>query len=189
MTFICTVLTMWSMGARAENKMYITIDGQTESITLADTKAAEELMDALEKGNITVTLDDNDFEIWGALGRTLTQSNEQVEAQPGDIVLYSGSNICIFYSSNSWSYTRLGKIDGLTEQGLRSFLKAGSSGISVLLSASNPTAIRGIKGKGKDKADSACYSVSGQRVSTPANVNGSANGNGLYIKNGNKIIQ
>ncbi len=189
MTFLCTVLTMWCMGARAENKMYITIDGQTESVTLADTKAAEELMEALKQGNITVTLNDNDFEIWGALGRTLTQSDEQVEAQPGDIVLYNGSYICIFYSSNSWSYTRLGKIDGLTEQGLRSFLKAGSSGISVLLSASNPTAIRGIKGKGKDKADSACYSVSGQRVSTPANVNGNANGNGLYIKNGNKIIQ
>jgi len=187
MTFICTVLTMWCMGARAENKMYITIDGQTESVTLADTKAAEELREALEQGNITVTLNDNDFEIWGALGRTLTKSDEQVEAQPGDIVLYNGSYICIFYSSNSWSYTRLGKIDGLTEQGLRSFLKAGSSGISVLLSASNPTAIRGIKGKGK--TDSACYSVSGQRVSTPANGNGNANGNGLYIKNGNKIIQ
>ena len=181
MTFICTVLTMWCMGARAENKMYITIDGQTESVTLASGKAAEELKEALEKGNITVTLDDNDFEIWGALGRTLTQSDEHMNAQPGDIVLYNGSNICIFYSSNSWSYTRLGKIDGLTEQELRSFLKAGSSGISVLLSAGNPTAIRGIKGNGKDKADSTCYSVSGQRVSTPAN--------GLYIKNGNKIIQ
>ena len=43
-------------------------------------------------------------------------------AQPGDIVLYNGSNICIFYSSNSWSYTRLGKIDNLSESELRTFL-------------------------------------------------------------------
>ena len=178
MTFICTVLTMWCMGARAENKMYITIDGQTESVTLADTKAAEELMEALKQGNITVTLNDNDFEIWGALGRTLTKSDEQVEAQPGDIVLYNGSYICIFYSSNSWSYTRLGKIDGLTEQELRSFLKAGSNNISVKLSASAPTAIKSVKGDSKTEA--ACYSMSGQRMDNPTK--------GMCIINGNKII-
>ena len=134
MTFICTVLTMWCMGARAENKMYITIDGQTESMTLADTKAAQELMEALEQGDITVTLDDNDFEIWGALGRSLTTSDEHITVEAGDVVLYNGSYICMFYDSNSWSYTRLGKIDGLTGSELRSFLKAGETGISVTLS-------------------------------------------------------
>ena len=181
MTFICTVLTMWCMGARAENKMYITIDGQTESMTLADTKAAQELMEALEQGPVTVTLNDNDFEIWGALGRSLTTSDEHITVEAGDVVLYNGSNICMFYDSNSWSYTRLGKIDGMTESELRTFLKAGSNNISVKLSASAHTAIKSVKGNsnGKDN-DSACYSMSGQRVSTPAN--------GLYIKNGNKII-
>lgn len=178
MTFFCAVLTMWCMGAWAENKMYITIDGQTESITLADTKAAQELMEALEQGSVTVTLNDNDFEIWGALGRTLTQSDEHITVEAGDVVLYNGSNICIFYSSNSWSYTRLGKIDGMTESELRTFLKAGSNNISVKLSASAPTAIKSVKGDSKTEA--ACYSVSGQRMDNPTK--------GMCIINGNKII-
>ena len=98
-----------------EQKMYITIGGQTQSATLVDNDATRELVAALQNAPITVTLNDNNFEIWGPLGRSLTTNNEQMTAQPGDIVLYNGSNICIFYSSNSWSYTRLGKIDNLSE--------------------------------------------------------------------------
>ena len=54
--------------------------------------------------------------------------------QPGDVILYNGSNICLMYGSNSWSYTRLGHIDGLDESRLRSFLKAGENNIGVTLS-------------------------------------------------------
>ena len=117
--------------------MNITIDGQSHGITIADTKAAQELSAKLQDGAITLTLNDNGgFEIWGALGFSLTSSNQQISAQPGDIVLYNGSNICIFYGSNSWSYTRLGSIDGLSADELRTFLKGGQSNISVTLSMS-----------------------------------------------------
>ena len=109
------------------NKMYITIGGQTQSATLVDNDATRELVAALQNAPITVTLNDNDFEIWGPLGRSLTTKNEQMNTQPGDIVLYNGSNICIFYANNSWSYTRLGKIEGLSESELRTFLKAGQT--------------------------------------------------------------
>ena len=115
--------------------MYITIDGMTQSATLADNTATKELIAKLQQAPITVMLNSSGgFEIWGALGFSLPTSNEQVNAQPGDIVLYNGSNICMFYGSNSWSYTRLGKIDGLSESELRTFLKAGESNISVTLS-------------------------------------------------------
>ena len=117
------------------NQMYITIDGMTQSATLADNTATKELIAKLQQAPITVMLNSSGgFEIWGALGFSLPTSNEQVSAQPGDIVLYNGSNICMFYGSNSWSYTRLGKIDGLSESELRTFLKAGESNISVTLS-------------------------------------------------------
>ena len=82
------------------NKIYITIDGQTQSATLVDNDATRELVAALQNAPITVTLNDNDFEIWGSLGKSLTTKNEQMTALPGDIVLYNGSNICIFYESN-----------------------------------------------------------------------------------------
>ena len=115
--------------------MYITIAGQTQSITLANNAATQELVERLQNGTVTVTLNSSGgFEIWGPLGFSLPTSNQQMTAQPGDVVLYNGSNICLFYGSNSWSYTRLGKIDGLSESQLRTFLKAGESNITVTLS-------------------------------------------------------
>ena len=161
------------------NKIYITIGGQTQSVTLVDNDATRELVAALQDAPITVTLNDNNFEIWGSLGQSLTTKNEQMTAQPGDVVLYSGQYICIFYASNSWSYTRLGKIDGLSENELRTFLKAGQNNISVTLSlTSGTTAIKSINSN--QKKDGAYYSLDGVKVENPSK--------GIYIKNGKKVI-
>ena len=104
-------------------KMYITIGGQTQSVTLVDNAASRALVGKLKQAPVAVTLNSSGgFEIWGSLGFSLPTSNQQTTAQPGDVILYNGSNICLFYGSNSWSYTRLGKIDGLPESELRSFL-------------------------------------------------------------------
>ena len=161
------------------DKMYITIGGQTQSVTLVDNDATRELVAALQDAPITVTLNDNNFEIWGSLGQSLTTKNEQMTAQPGDIVLYNGSNICIFYESNSWSYTRLGHIDGLSENELRTFLKAGESNISVTLSLAPSTGINTVKSdKLKDKK---CYTLQGTLAQ--------AGHKGIIIQNGKKIIR
>ena len=157
-------------------EMYITIGGQTKSVTLVDNDATRELVAALQNAPITVTLNDNNFEIWGSLGRTLTTKNEQMTAQPGDVVLYNGSNICLFYGSSSWSYTRLGHIDGLSESELRTFLKAN---ISVTLSlTSGTTAIKSVNGNRME--DGAYYTLNGVKVENPSK--------GVYIKNGRKVI-
>ena len=157
-------------------KIYITIGGQTQSITLVDNAATRALVQKLP---VTVTLNSSGgFEIWGALGFSLPTSDQHITAQPGDVVLYNGSNICLFYDSNSWSYTRLGKIDGLSESQLRTFLKAGENNISVTLSqTSGATDIRSLTST-KDKGD--IYSLNGQRVMNPSA--------GVYIKNGKKVI-
>ena len=161
------------------NKMYITIGGQTQSATLVDNDATHELVTALQNAPITVTLNDNNFEIWGPLGRSLTTKNEQMTAQPGDIVLYNGSNICIFYGSNPYSYTRLGHIDGLSESELRTFLKAGQNNISVTLSLAETTGINTVKSdKLKDKS---CYTLQGTLAQ--------AGHKGIIIQNGKKIIR
>ena len=116
-------------------KMYITIDGVSQPVTLYNNAATQALVAKLQDGPVTVTLNSSGgFEIWGALGFSLPTSNEQITAQPGDVILYNGSNICLMYGSNSWSYTRLGHIDALNENELRSFLKAGESNIEVTLS-------------------------------------------------------
>lgn len=121
-------------------KMYLIIDGVSKPVTLYNNAATQALVARLEDGNVTVTLNSSGgFEIWGALGFSLPTSNEQITAQPGDVILYNGSNICLMYGSNSWSYTRLGHIDALNESELRSFLKAGESNIEVTLSLQAPT--------------------------------------------------
>ena len=161
------------------NKMYITIGEQTQPVTLVDNAATQELVSKLQQGAVNVTLNSSGgFEIWGALGFSLPTSNEQINAQPGDVILYNGSNICIFYGTNSWSYTRLGKIDGLSESQLRTFLKAGKSNISVTLSLNNTTGISNVRSISSDEA--AYYTLSGQRVMNPTK--------GIYIKNGKKVI-
>ena len=162
-----------------EQKMYITIDGQTQPVTLVDNAATQELVSKLQQGAVNVTLNSSGgFEIWGALGFSLPTSNEQINAQPGDVILYNGSNICIFYGTNSWSYTRLGKIDGLSESQLRTFLKAGESNISVTLSLTNgTTAIHQVRGTAEQEV---YYLLNGQRVENPRK--------GLFIKNGKKIV-
>ena len=159
--------------------MYITIDGRTEMATLVENSATQALVEKLQEAPITVTLNSSGgFEIWGSLGFSLPTSNEQVNAQPGDIVLYSGSNICIFYGTNSWSYTRLGKIGGLSESELRTFLKAGESNISVTLSLSNTTGINQVKA---DDSNSREYTLQGTLAQVGTK--------GIIIKNGKKIVK
>ena len=155
-------------------KMYITIDGQSQTVTLVDNQATKTLVEKLQQAPVTVTLNSSGgFEIW------LPTSNEQINAQPGDVILYNGSNICIFYGTNSWSYTRLGKIDGLSESELRTFLKAGESNITVTLSlSSGTTAINSVRSAATE--NDAYYSLSGQRIENPTK--------GIYIRNGKKII-
>ena len=164
----------------AMNKMYITIDGQTQTVTLVDNQATKTLIEKLQQAPVTVTLNSSGgFEIWGALGFSLPTSNEQINAQPGDVILYNGSNICIFYGTNSWSYTSLGKIDGLSESELRTFLKAGESNISVTLSLSNTTGINGLTPNPSPKGKGNIYTLSGQRLAQ-------APARGIYIENGIK---
>ena len=165
----------------AMSKMYIIINGQTQAVTLVDNQATKTLVGKLQQAPVTVTLNSSGgFEIWGALGFSLPTSNEQINAQPGDVILYNGSNICIFYGSNSWSYTRLGKIDGLSESELRTFLKAGESNISVTLSLSNTTGISSLTPSPSPKGEGSIYTPSGQHVVNPTH--------GIYIKNGKKVI-
>ena len=68
----------------------------------------------------------NGFEHYGPLGFSLERHDEEITAASGDIMLYNGNNICVFYGNNSWSYTPLGKVDGKTADELKAFFGTGS---------------------------------------------------------------
>ncbi len=96
-------------------KMNVTIGDQSFTATLEDNAATRELVEMMEEAPISINMDDySGFEKVGALGKSLTTDNRQITTQAGDIVLYSGNQIVMFYGSNSWSYTKIGTIDDLS---------------------------------------------------------------------------
>lgn len=99
-----------------EMKMTVQVGESTFTAALEDNAAVDALVRMMENdGPVTIRMRDYaGFEKVGALGSSLPTSNRQTTTQAGDIVLYQGNQIVLFYGSNSWSYTRLGKIDDLT---------------------------------------------------------------------------
>lgn len=73
------------------------------------------------------------FEQVGNLGTTLPRNDTRMTTRAGDIVLYAGNQIVLFYGSNTWSYTRLGRITDLTQTQLTALL--GSGNVTVTLAA------------------------------------------------------
>ena len=74
------------------------------------------MKELLEKGSITVSMDDyGGFEKVGPLGATLTRSDESITTQPGDVILYQGNQIVIYYAPNSWNFTKLAQIEDASD--------------------------------------------------------------------------
>lgn len=98
-----------------EMKMNVQVGGAVFSATLENNEAVSEFVAMMQESPVVIEMSDySGFEKVGSLGRSLTASNSQTTTHAGDIVLYNGNQIVIFYGSNSWSYTRLGHIDDLT---------------------------------------------------------------------------
>lgn len=115
-----------------QNTFYMTVGGEIFSASFADNSGAQALKELLASGDITIQMSDyGGFEKVGSLGQSLPTENSQTTTQAGDIVLYQGNQIVIFYGSNSWSYTRLGKIDDLT--GWEEALGTGDIGVTFSL--------------------------------------------------------
>lgn len=120
--------------ASAQTKICLTIGSKSMTATLADNAAAQELVTLLAKGPITIDMEDyGGFEKVGALPQSLPASNSQITTAPGDIMLYQSCNVVIFYGSNSWSYTRLGKLDDATVESVRDFLGIGDITLEMSL--------------------------------------------------------
>ena len=94
--------------------MEVRIGEQVFSATLADSTAARALADRLAEGPLTLELRDyGGFEKVGPLGFELPAEDRQTTTQAGDIVLYQGDQIVLFYGSNAWRYTHLARVEAL----------------------------------------------------------------------------
>ncbi len=94
--------------------------------TLANNSSATAFYKLLQKAPLTIKLNEyGGFEKVGSIGSSLPRNDKQIATTAGDIMLYQGNQITIFYNNNSWSYTRLGKVNGVTQSELKQILGKG----------------------------------------------------------------
>ena len=108
-------------------KISITINGKDKlSATLSDNSSAAAFYELLSKGDVTVNMHDyGNFEKVGNLPHSLPRNDTQITTKPGDIILYQGNQITIYYDTNSWNFTLLGRIEGKTQSELKAILGEG----------------------------------------------------------------
>ncbi len=176
---LLNILSIIALMSSAQTKINLTIGNKTMTATLVENSATRELVSMLSQTPIVIEMDDyGGFEKVGALPKSLPTSNSQITTEPGDIMLYQGWNMVIFYGSNSWSYTRLGKIDGATAESLREFLGNGSVSVKLTLDSSS-----GIKDANSDSRKvEKVYDLQGNIVNTrPLRP-------GIYIIDSRKVL-
>lgn len=113
---------------------YAKIGTQTLQIQAEDNTSAQAFLDLLAQGDITIQMQDyGNFEKVGSLGTTLPTNDTQITTQPGDVILYQGDQITIYYDTNTWNFTLLGKVQGLTQQQLKEILGDGDVTVTFSL--------------------------------------------------------
>ena len=118
----------------AATQVYLTVNGQRLSATLADNSSARALVEALAEGSVAVDAHDyGGFEKVGALGFSLPRNDETITTKPGDLILYQGTNLCVYYAQNTYSFTRLGAIDNIDAAQLKELLGDGDVQVGLSL--------------------------------------------------------
>lgn len=113
----------------SQNRITLSANGKSVTATLVANKATEELLKILP---VTIEMYPyGGFEVVGALPKSLPTSNTKITTVAGDIMLYQGNQLVIFYGSNSWSYTRIGKIDEATVSKIKDFLGEGNCTVTL----------------------------------------------------------
>ncbi len=118
---------------KSETKLLISVGDTELTATLADNSSAQALVELLKQGDISVDMSDySNFEKVGELQESLPTNDEQLDTDYGDLILYQGNKFVIYYDKNSWSFTKLGRIDNITQEELKAIL--GEGDVTVTLS-------------------------------------------------------
>jgi len=143
LTFLCTliVLCTTACGASVDKKaqankqeevaqtvkqelsLKIHVKDKVLNATLVDNSSTRALIEKLKQGPVTINMQDyGNFEKYGELGFTLPQNDEHIVTVPGDLILYQGRVFVIYYDTNTYDFTRLGKIKDADQKALKEIL-------------------------------------------------------------------
>lgn len=116
------------------NRMNIKIGDNVLTATLVENSSVDALKAVLSEGPLTINMRDyGSMEKVGPLGMDLPRNDQQITTEAGDIILFQGSALVIYYAPNSWNFTRLGKINNVTTEELREILGDGNVTITLSL--------------------------------------------------------
>jgi hypothetical protein len=132
---------MYQLAEKDESVEDETIGGSSMIMKIGDTKvnvdwennqAVEALKNMAEDGDVTIQMSMyGGFEQVGSIGQSLPRDDKQTTTSSGDVVLYSGNQMVVFYGSNSWSYTRLGHISDKNTEDMTDLLSNGDVTITI----------------------------------------------------------
>lgn len=115
--------------------MYLKVNGKILDVSLADNSSAKALVEKLKSGDITVRVNDyGDMEKVGSLGFSLPKNDNPTNTRLGDLILYLGNNFVIYYDSNSWNFTRLGRVEGVSSRKEMLDFLGGKGSVDITLS-------------------------------------------------------
>ena len=115
-----------------DGMLNIAVNKTVLTAALADNSSARALAELLADGPLSVEMRDyNRMERVGPLGADLPANDEWIDAQAGDLILYQGTQLVIYYGANSWSLTRLGRIEGVGAGELRDILGGGDVRVTL----------------------------------------------------------
>ncbi|HJI22974.1 MAG TPA: cyclophilin-like fold protein [Coprobacillaceae bacterium] len=112
--------------------MLLEVNGYTFEVELENNTSAKALREYVSKEKRTLSLDDyGNFEKVGDLGITLPRNDETITTKEGDLILYLGNKLCLYYNQNTWDFTKLGHIKDTTH--LKEVLGKGSVRVTLLM--------------------------------------------------------
>ncbi len=112
--------------------MLLEVNGYTFEVELENNTSAKALKEYVSKEKRTLSLDDyGNFEKVGNLGITLPRNDETITTKEGDLILYLGNKLCLYYNQNTWDFTKLGHIKDTTH--LKEVLGKGSVQVTLLM--------------------------------------------------------
>ena len=116
-----------SAQTEAPVKLKIHVNDTTFTATLEENSSAEAFAEFLAQGDMTLDMHDyGSFEKVADLPRSFPRNDKQIDTDAGDIILYQGNSITIYYDKNSWNFTRLARIDNVNKKRLQQILGKGN---------------------------------------------------------------
>ena len=102
--------------------LLMTVDGRKVDVNWEDNHSVDAIK-KLAKDGMTVEMQRyGGFEQTGSMAKSIVRNDSSIDVGPGDIVLYNGVQICLYFDDNSYSFTRLGKITGMSVSEIRGML-------------------------------------------------------------------